>query len=274
MKGKVINSNSGLYKVKTKDEIFKIKGSGKLRYSNESPKVGDYVEFDPEGFIVSIYERKNSLVRPKVSNVDQAIIVTSLVEPNYSSFLLNKFLAIIEHNRIKPIILFTKIDIANESHLEEYRKQGYQAYEIDNETGKGIDQLQNIFKDKVTVFTGQTGAGKSSTINSITNMNLKTDKISKSLGRGKHTTRMVEIYDWMGGELIDTPGFSSLEFDMTKLELSRAYHDFEIASMYCKFPRTCIHNKENNCEVKRLVEKGDISVQRYDDYLRLLEEAK
>lgn len=273
MRGQLIKIIAGQYSIRVNNDVYIVRAAGKLRLNKTSPIVGDIVEFTPNEFLTKIYPRKNFLERPKVANIDQAIIVTSLVEPNYSSFLLNKFLAIIEHNEIKPIILFTKSDLTNESHLNEYLNQGYEAYEISNNNLESIKVLKNIFKNKLSVFTGQTGAGKSSTINSIANLNLKTDKISKALGRGKHTTRVVEIIDWFGGQLIDTPGFSSLEFDLTKLQLSRAYHDFEKASQKCKFARSCIHNKETDCEIKRLVENKTISVTRYNDYIRLLKEA-
>ena len=274
MKGQLISITAGQYQIKSNGEKYVVRAAGRLRLLDDSPIVGDIVEFDPNGFLTQVYKRKNFLNRPKVSNIDQAIIVTSLIEPNYSSILLNKFLAIIEHKEIKPIIIFTKKDKTSETHLKEYQQQGYQSYEISNETKEGIKELQTIFKNKLSVFTGQTGAGKSSTINSIAKTNLKTDEISKALGRGKHTTRMVQIIDWMDGQLIDTPGFSSLEFDLTKLQLSRAWHDFEKASLKCKFSRTCIHFKEIDCEVKRLVFKNKITKKRYDDYLRLLEEIK
>lgn len=274
MKGQLISINKGQFAIKSDSEIYFAKSSGKLRFENQSPLVGDFVEFEPDGFVTKIYERKNELVRPKVSNVDQAIVVMSMVEPNYSSILLNKFLAIIEFNNIHPIIIFTKTDLTDETHLEEYKKQGYEAYEVSNELGEGIESLKNIFKDKLTVFTGQTGAGKSTTINSITGLQEETGEISKALGRGKHTTRMVKIIDWMGGQLIDTPGFSSLEFSMTKFELSRSYFDFRQYSLKCKFSRSCLHNKEVDCNIKTMVKEGKITEQRYKDYIRLLEEAK
>lgn len=274
MVGQLILINSGQYTIKSNGEIYIVKGAGKLRHKNITPMVGDIVDFTPNEFLTNVHERKNYLIRPKVSNIDQVLIVTSLVEPNYSSFLLNKFLAIIENRNIKPVIIFTKKDLTNETHLEEYTKQGYVAYEIDNITKNGIDDLKGIFKNKISVFTGQSGAGKSTTINSISGFNLQTNIISKSLGRGKHTTRLVTIYDWMGGQIIDTPGFSSLEFDMNKLELARSYHDFRKASRKCKFPRTCIHFKEEVCEVKTMVEEGKITTVRYNDYLRLLKEAR
>jgi len=191
--GQVCKVISGFYDIIVDSKMYRVRGSGNLRNTEQSPLVGDFVVFEPEGFVTEIKERRNSLVRPKVANVDQAIIVQSYVSPNYSSILLNKFLAIIEANEIKPIIVFTKSDLANESHLEEYKKQGYEAYEISNTDPSTLKELAGIFKDKLSVFTGQTGAGKSTTINSLANTDLETQEISKSLGRGKHTTRVVEI---------------------------------------------------------------------------------
>ena len=274
MKGQIVGKNANLFSVFSNGNRYLVKPAGKLRLNKLDPIVGDFVEFTPNEFIIDIYPRKNSLVRPKVSNIDQAVIITSLIQPNYSSILLNKFLAIIENSGIKPIIIFTKADLTDETHLEEYKKQGYETYEISNSNKESVQKLKQIFKDKLTVFTGQTGSGKSSTINNIAELNLKTDEISKALGRGKHTTRLVEIIEWSDGRLIDTPGFSSLDFNMTKLQLARAYHDFELASQHCKFKRTCIHKCEADCEVKRMVSSEKITKQRYADYLRLLEEAK
>ncbi len=273
MFGQVIRINAGFYDIESDGKEYRTRGSGNLRNKGINPLVGDFVTFEPNGFLSEVYERRNFLVRPKVANVDQAIIITSLKEPTYSSLLLNKFLAIIESNNIQPIIVFTKSDLTKKSYLQEYVNQGYIAFEISNKKGEGIEKLKPIFKDKLSVFTGQTGAGKSTTINSLADLNIRTQKISKALGRGKHTTRVVEIIDWFGGKLIDTPGFSSLEFNLSKLELARSYQDFRKYSFECKF-RTCIHNKEIKCGVKIALKEGKITNNRYNDYLRLLEEAK
>ena len=274
MKGQVYKVISGFYDVLCDDKMYRVRGSGNLRNQEESPLVGDYVIFEPKGFITEILERKNSLVRPKVANIDQVIIVQSYIFPNYSSLLLNKFLAIIEANNIKPIIIFTKIDLTKETHLQEYKNQGYETYEISNNNLNTLKVLKNVFKNKLSVFTGQTGAGKSSTINSLANTDLKTQEISKYLNRGKHTTRVVEIIPWLSGKLVDTPGFSSLEFNLSKLKLARSYHDFKKYSQYCKFPRTCLHNKEKECGIKTAVKNKIITKQRYEDYLKILMEIK
>ncbi len=270
MKGQVIRINAGFYDIVSNGKEYRTRGSGNLRNSGQTPLVGDFVNFEPDGFLTEILERKNSLTRPKVANLDQAIIITSLSEPKYSSLLLNKFLAIIEFNKIKPVIVFTKQDISKDSYLQEYLDQGYEAYEISNNNKKTLNKLKEIFADKLSVFTGQTGAGKSTTINSLTNLNIKTQQISKSLGRGKHTTRVVEIHNWFGGRLIDTPGFSSLEFNLTKLELANSYRDFQELATKCKF-KNCLHISEPECKVKEQV-GSKISKVRYNDYLKMLEE--
>jgi len=275
MKGQIVKINGGFYYVKSSKEVFTLRASGKLRLEKKSPVVGDFVEFRPDGLIEKIHERKNFLERPKVANIDQIAIVTSLVEPNYSSLLLNKLLSIFEYNEIIPVIIFTKIDKAKKSYLEIYKKQGYLSFEISNKTKQGIPELKNIFKNKVTAFTGQTGSGKTSTINSLTNWNFKVQKISKALGRGKHTTRIVEMYEWNNGKIIDTPGFSSVTLNLDLNQLSKSFHDFKQLSKNCKF-RTCYHDKEieEHCAIKTAVKKGYISNERYLDYLELRREIK
>ncbi|WKX02720.1 ribosome small subunit-dependent GTPase A [Candidatus Mycoplasma mahonii] len=272
MEGQIIQILAGFYDIKSKGEIYRLRGSGKLRNSRIVPLVGDYVRFENNEMLTTILDRKNYLDRPKVANVDQVLIVISLVDPEYSSFMLNKFLSIIEDKNIKPIILFTKTDLSEVSYLEEYRSQGYDAHEISNKNGDGIQDIIGIFKGRLSVFTGQTGVGKTSTINSLAKTDFEVQEISKSLGRGKHTTRVTKIIPWFNGQLIDSPGFSSLEFNLTKHQLSRSFHDFRLYSALCKFSRSCSHDKEEDCEVKRQLKNGSISKQRYHDYLRLLKE--
>ncbi|MDK2819587.1 MAG: ribosome small subunit-dependent GTPase A [Mycoplasmataceae bacterium] len=275
MIGKVLKVNAGFYDILSSDEkVYRTRGSGNLRETSQNPLVGDQVKFNPDGFLFEILPRKNFLIRPKVANIDQVVIVTALTQPKFSSFLLDKFLAIIEFQEIEPIILFTKSDLIDDKIYCEYKSQGYKVLKISNEDkNQDFTELVNLLKGKLSVFTGQSGAGKSSTINNISNLDIKTQIISKSLGRGKHTTRTVEIYRLDEFELIDTPGFSILESNLSENDLAKSFHDFRKLSFKCEF-RTCIHFREINCKIKDEVEKGNIMKSRYDNYLRLISEVK
>ncbi|MGL5308803.1 MAG: ribosome small subunit-dependent GTPase A [Metamycoplasmataceae bacterium] len=274
MIGKVLKINSGFYDIFSEGKIYRTRGSGNLRETSQNPLVGDFVQFNPDGFLYEILERKNFLTRPKVANIDQVIIVTALCEPKFSSFILDKFLAIIEFQDIKPIILFTKIDLTNDDVYQDYKSQGYDVIKIsNNDKNQNFAEIKKLLMGKLSVFTGQSGAGKSSTINNIANLNLETQNISKSLGRGKHTTRIVEIYQLDGFEIIDTPGFSILESTLSKNELAKSFHDFRKLSFECEF-RTCIHFKELKCKIKEEVENGNILRSRYNNYLRLIYEVE
>ena len=227
---------------------------------------------------MNVLPRHNCLVRPPICNVDQALIVSSCKEPDFSSILLDKFLLVIEHLGIEPIIIISKMDLDEDEsvkqYVKDYRQAGYRVYEISSKDNHGLEELKTVFKDKVSVITGQSGVGKSSFLNALDiNLKLETNEISKSLGRGKHTTRHVELLKMYGGYLGDTPGFSSLELEMTPEELAVAYHDFAQFSHECKF-RGCLHDSEPNCGVKKAVEDGKISKERYEHYLMNLQDVK
>lgn len=275
-KGQIIKIISGFFDVKTNEnQIYRLRASGTLRDINQIPIVGDYVDFRDDKILIKIYPRKNSLIRPKVSNIDQLAILMSLNEPSFSSLLLDKFLAIIQFQNIDTLIIFTKSDLGNINHYLEYTKQGFKTLLINNknknEDWKKINEM--FFENKLTVFTGQSGVGKTSLLNNLLNLTNPTNEISKTLGRGKHTTRVVEIFSKNKINIIDTPGFGSINVNLTKNELSKSYFDFKIWSKKCKF-NSCLHDKEENCEVKKNYENGILLKSRYENYIKILKEAK
>lgn len=273
MIGRVIKLISNLWTVDIEGHLKECSSIGKFKYMKISPLVGDMVEIDNENNVIKrILPRKNELVRPPISNVDQAIIITSCKEPDFSSNLLDKMLVIIEYNNIKPIICFTKYDLLSDTSyidnvISYYKSIGYDVY-INNE----IKDIKEILKGKITVLTGQTGAGKSSLLNHLkTDLNLKTGEISKALGRGKHTTRHVELLDIEGGLVADTPGFSSLSFiGMNKKDIKDNFIEFYKEENNCKY-QDCMHLKEDKCQIKELVENKKILKSRYDNYVKFIE---
>lgn len=278
-KGRIIKLIGGIYTVQDEEKNkYQVKPLGIFRHRNISPKVGDYVDFDKDN-ITKVYERTNELYRPTIANVDQVLIINSAKKPNFSFLLLDRFLAMVEAFNITPVILVSKIDLLSERELQEltlkldYYKQFFSVFYYSAETKDGIPEILAITADKVNVLAGQTGAGKSSLLNAINpNLNLETDEISKALGRGKHTTRHVEIYEFGNGYIADTPGFSKLEFqDFEADQLQFYYPDFFAASSDCKF-NGCTHTHEPGCEVKRLVDEGKIPQFRYDNYVSIYQE--
>jgi ribosome biogenesis GTPase len=283
MQAIVTLKQKNVYEVRMDKKIYLAEISGNIKNSENHPIVGDIVnlqemEYSERLMIKSIEPRKNKLLRPKVANIDQAIIVNSVKEPNLSTYLIDKMLAIIEYQDIEPVILITKEDLVKKDDpiyeiVERYRKDGYKIFLISNEKQTGIEELKNMIKNKLSVITGQSGVGKSTTLNSLKiELALQTQEISTSLNRGKHTTRFNKIYEIFDKSyIIDTPGFSSLEIKLTKEDLAISFHDFKEHGVKCKF-NNCLHNKEPECVIKDMVESGKISKERYTNYLKLLKE--
>lgn len=286
-KGKIQQSLSGFYDVISEGTVYRTRARGNFRNKKITPLVGDIVEFkvddSGQGYILNILPRKNSLVRPPIANVDQAVVTTAAAEPSFSSNLLDRQLVAVEIGDIKPIIYFSKTDLLSDQKFadfqklaENYRKIGYQVVlpvkPFDEES---LNELQNILSDQETVIMGQTGAGKSTLLNHLApELKLDTGEISQALNRGKHTTRKVSLLPVAGGLVADTPGFSSYDpFELRANELANYYPEFKRASKFCRF-RGCVHVNEPDCEVKKGVENGEIMRSRYENYLQLYTDIK
>lgn len=268
MQGKIIRIISNLYTVKCSDGKYDCQARGKFRNDKITPLVGDDCIIDKDNkYILEILPRKNELKRPLVSNIDTAVIVTSIKQPDLSLSLLDKMLSIITINKIKPIICFTKLDLAdkNDKKLIKQLKKYYESINIPVLNNKKIGKLKRSLKNQVVVFTGQTGAGKSSLLNKIDKtLNLKTGEISMALNRGKHTTRHVELFELNNIYIVDTPGFSALDFnDISDEQIKDSFVEF--GKYNCKF-NNCMHINEKECKVKDAVENQQILLSRYENY--------
>jgi ribosome biogenesis GTPase len=284
--GKIIKALSGFYYVLSDGEVFQCRGRGVFRKHKITPLVGDEVVFQAEnktdGYIMEIRERKNELIRPPIANIDQAILVFSAVQPDFSPGLLDRFLVLIEAKDIRPLIVISKMDLTDdktkpivEKYASDYRNIGYEVIETSAVTKDGVDLLLPYLEGCTSVFAGQSGVGKSSLLNALRpDLQLKTNDISTHLGRGKHTTRHVELIEIGGGLVADTPGFSSLEFNEIEAEqLPLCFPEFRERAYACKF-RGCTHIAEPKCAVKAALEAGEIQSYRYEHYLSFMEEIK
>ncbi|WP_419961591.1 ribosome small subunit-dependent GTPase A [Psychrobacillus sp. BM2] len=282
--GQIRKALSGFYYVYDNGKVIQCRGRGVFRNRGESPLVGDFVDYTVEGSndgtITVIHERKNNLVRPPIANIDQAILVFSIKEPDFNTILLDRFLVVLESFHIEPIICLTKSDLMDDKletqikeYMKDYEKIGYQLFMTYKDDPEFDEKITPLLEGKTTVLAGQSGVGKSTLLNTILpSLDLKTGIISNALGRGKHTTRHVELIEVCGGLLADTPGFSSFEFDlMEKEELYRCFPEFVVKQNDCKF-RECMHVKEPKCAVKEAVDTGEIKAYRYKHYLQFLEE--
>lgn len=272
MEGQIVKILSNLYFVNSNGKVYECHSRGKFRNDKITPTVGDYVKFDDENnYILEILPRKNTLIRPLVSNIDQAFIVTSCKSPDFSSNLLDKLLVILEFNNIEPVICLTKKDLLTKQELKEiktikkyYEKIGYKVLWNTN-----LFRIKRLFKNKTTVFTGQTGAGKSSLLNKLNKkLELETGEISKALGRGKHTTRHVELIELFKGKVLDTPGFSSISFeDLDNEDIKNGFIEF---SRYnCPY-QDCMHLKEKECKVIEAVNNKKILASRHENYQKII----
>lgn len=270
MQGLIIKIISGDYFVKVNDEIIKCKPLGVFRHKKVTPKVGDIVEVE-DNTITKIQERKNELIRPVVANIDKVFIVTSLVEPDLNLNLLDRIICQAEYNNIEIILVFTKVDLTDPNKynniFDYYKSLSYKIYLAPND----FELIKKEINDNVCVVAGQSGVGKSTLINLFDNFNIKTDEISKALGRGKHTTRCSELLQVGSGYIADTPGFGMVDLDMDLVSLSQSFKEF--FECKCKF-NPCLHLNEPHCQVKEKVNNNEILKSRYDNYLDFVEEIK
>ncbi len=275
MQGIIIKSLAGFYYVEADGQVYQTRARGNFRKKGQTPYVGDFVDFSAEdqseGYILKIHERKNSLVRPPIVNIDQAVVIMSAKEPDFNANLLDRFLVLLEQKTIEPLIYISKLDLVEDrSQLDAYKaiyeKIGYPFL-------YSLEELLPHLDKKVTVFMGQTGVGKSTLLNKIApELALETGQISDSLGRGRHTTRAVSFYNVNGGKIADTPGFSSLDYEVKESELlNDCFPELAEVSQGCKF-RTCTHTHEPACAVKLALESGQVAQSRYDNYLQFLSE--
>ncbi len=256
---------------------------GIFRNKGISPAAGDMVKIklseNTEPLISEICERKNYLSRPPLANLDRLFLVNSTVEPKVNRLILDKLIAVADSKGIEPVVVFTKIDLEKTGDFPEiYRNIGIKVCAVDNITGEGADEVRKLIGSGISAFVGNSGVGKSSLLNTLfPELNLKTNEISKKLGRGKHTTRQVELFRIGNGYIADTPGFSTVEVgfycDIPKDEIDEAFREFREIAPQCRFS-DCRHIKETGCAVIEAVKSGEISRERYESYLKIFDECK
>lgn len=282
--GKIIESISGFYYVEAADTVYSCKAKGSFRNKKISPLVGDNVTLDVEGdkgTVVAISDRKNQLQRPPLANIDILFIVSSVISPKPNLYVIDKLSAYAYYKHIEPVIVFSKCDMEDPRQFAEiYKKTGFKTICCSAHMNLGIDEIVSCISGKICAFTGNSGVGKSSILNSINpSLGLKTNEISEKLGRGKHTTRSVHLYKIGDGYIADTPGFSAVDFDnlnerIYKDELADYFPEFLNFTDKCKFGPSCSHVADKGCAVLKAVEDGLIPEQRHESYKKMYDEIK
>lgn len=284
MTGIIIRALSGFYDVDCGGEEIRCRARGKFRYTKQSPLVGDRVEITPTeagvGRLDEILPRINAFERPAVANMEQMVIIVSEAIPVTDPFLVDRVAALAEANHCEPIVVVNKCDLASGEELSDiYQRVGYQTLRVSAKTGEGVQALGKLLESKVSVFTGNSGVGKSSLLNALDpTVQIPTGEVSEKLGRGRHTTRHVELFR-LGKDAIiaDTPGFSSFDTETPELldkeKLAEAFRDFRPYLSECRYVG-CAHVKEKGCAVLKAKKAGEICRTRHDSYVRLYQAAK
>ena len=283
MTGIITKITGGFYYVEVAGDVYECKARGVFRKKGMTPLVGDTVDITvpADGYcsVERIRERRNALIRPAMANLDQLIIVSSVREPQVNLFLIDKMTAAAVHHDIEPVVVFSKSDLDDASeYVEIYRSVGIRSFAFSAIDLSGLEEIRAILGGKVSAFCGNSGVGKSSLLNALCpELALKTGEISDKLGRGRHTTRTVELFKKNGGYIADTPGFSTLDIERFELirkdDLKFAFPEFDRFFGTCRF-NSCNHVCEKGCSVIDAVERGEIPRSRHESYVRMYEEVK
>ena len=284
MQGRILKATGGFYYVLSDAVLYECRARGLFRKNGVSPLVGDWVEIEEtgeeKGYVTRILDRKNSLIRPPLANLDQLFLVVSVADPQPNLLVLDKLIAIAEHKKIEPFLIVTKTDLGEwETLAALYEKAGFQVFCTGLDQDSDLAMLRRSMEGKISAFCGNSGVGKSSLLNRIdSRLDLSTAQISQKLGRGRHTTRHVQLYPVSGGGYIaDTPGFSSMDLEryevILKEQLQYCFREFGPHLNQCRFTG-CSHTKEKGCAVLAAMKEGEIASSRHDSYCTLYEVAK
>ena len=284
MQDRILKATGGFYYVLSDAVLYECRARGLFRKNGVSPLVGDWVEIEEtgeeKGYVTRILDRKNSLIRPPLANLDQLFLVVSVADPQPNLLVLDKLIAIAEHKKIEPLLIVTKTDLGEwETLAALYEKAGFQVFCTGLDQDSDLAMLRRSMEGKISAFCGNSGVGKSSLLNRIdSRLDLSTAQISQKLGRGRHTTRHVQLYPVSGGGYIaDTPGFSSMDLEryevILKEQLQYCFREFGPHLNQCRFTG-CSHTKEKGCAVLAAMKEGEIASSRHDSYCTLYEAAK
>lgn len=282
--GIIVKATGGFYTVETGSALIRCRARGIFRKDGMKPCVGDRVVIglneDGSGSVDEVLERRNSLIRPPLANLDAMVVALSVSDPEPNLFVADKFIAVLEYKQIEPVIVVTKSDLQDASPLVSlYRGAGFPVFQVSSETGEGVLELKQSLAGKFSAFSGNSGVGKSSLLNAIDpRLGLEVAETSKKLGRGRHTTRTIQIFTLdNGGRVADTPGFSSIDLvqmsDIDKNDLPHCFRDFADHAGDCRFD-DCTHTVEAGCGVLKALSDGKIAPSRHSSYMQLFTQIK